>query len=233
MNFPSPLQPARLIKRYKRFLADVELPDGRVLTVHCPNSGSMLGCSESGSEVMISKSGNPNRKYPHTLEMVKTGSVWAGINTSLTNHLVREGIENHVFPELEPFSSIRAEVKTGDSRLDFLLTHMEHQTYLEVKNCTLVRAGAAMFPDAVTARGTKHLQELMRLRNYGHRAVLIFCVQREDADRFTPAADIDPLYTSTLAEASDHGVLILACRAAVRPLSIIVHSQLPVELPRR
>ncbi len=228
MLFNQPLKPAKLLRRYKRFLADVELPDSRQLTVHCPNTGSMLGCNEPGLPVMISRSDNPKRKYPHTLEMVKVGGGWVGINTSLTNKLVREALENALFPELGPFDHIKAEVKTGNSRLDFLLSNGNELTYLEVKNCTLARNGIAMFPDAVTARGTKHLQELLRLHEEGHRAALVFCVQLQNVTHFSPAEDIDPLYAKTLVEVTGKGVMVLACQAEVTPTGIVVNRRLPI-----
>ena len=230
MDFPEPLQKATLIKRYKRFLADVKLESGDALTVHCPNTGSMMGCSDPGSEVMISRSPNPKRKYPHTLEMVRANDTWVGINTSLTNRLVRDGIENGIFPELIPFSEIKPEVKVGKSRLDFLLTNNDKRTFIEVKNCTLIRERTAMFPDAVTTRGTKHLHELMELIDQGHRGALIFCIQREDADTFTPAADIDPTYAATLAEAASKGVMILACQTTISPASILITEKIPTKL---
>jgi len=230
MLFNQELQAATLLRRYKRFLADVELPDGDLLTVHCPNTGSMMGCSDPGSPVMISRSDNPKRKYPHTLEMIKANGNWVGINTSLTNKLVREALEDELFPELGPIDQIKAEVKTGTSRLDFMLIHGDELTYVEVKNCTLARDGVAMFPDAVTSRGTKHLEELLRLHKDGHRAAFIFCIQMAGVTSFTPAADIDPLYSETLARVVSHGVLALACQAEVTPESIIVKNRLPVVL---
>jgi sugar fermentation stimulation protein A len=228
MLFNQPLQPAKLLRRYKRFLADVELPDGTQLTVHCPNTGSMLGCNEPGLPVMISRSDNPKRKYPHTLEMVKGDGGWVGINTSLTNKLVREALEAGLFPELGQFDTIRPEVKTGNSRLDFLLSNGSELTYLEVKNCTMARGNIALFPDAVTARGTKHLEELMRLHTEGFRTALIFCIQMGGVTSFTPAADIDPLYAETLAEVVSKGVLALACRAEVTPEEIVVKERVAV-----
>ncbi|MFO7605668.1 MAG: DNA/RNA nuclease SfsA [Desulfurivibrionaceae bacterium] len=228
MLFNQTLQPAILLRRYRRFLADVELSNGEALTVHCPNTGSMLGCSTPGSPVMISRAANPERKYPHTLEMVEVDGGWVGVNTSRTNKLVREALENGIFPELEPFDEIRAEVKTGRSRLDFLLGNGREMTYLEVKNCTLARDGVARFPDAVTARGTKHLRELLTLREQGYRAALIFCVQLGNISHFAPAAQIDPLYAATLSEVADKGVMILACRAEVSPTGIVADKRLPV-----
>lgn len=228
MLFDQPLTPAKLQRRYKRFLADVELADGTELTVHCPNTGSMLGCNKPGLPVMISRSDNPKRKYPHTLEMVKVDGGWVGINTSLTNKLVREALENEIFPELGKFDRIRPEVKTGNSRLDFLLSKGEELTYLEVKNCTLARDKVALFPDAVTARGTKHLQELLQLLNQGHRAALVFCVQLQNVSHFAPAEDIDPLYARTLRDVANQGVMVMACQSEVSPTGIIVNGRLPV-----
>ncbi len=230
MSFPAPLQPATLLRRYQPFLADVRFPDGRELTVHCPNSGSMLGCSDPGSPVMLSRAANPQRKYPHTLEMVKVGEVWVGVNTALTNRLVREALEAELFPEAGGFAAIRPEVKTGDSRLDFLLKGDEGDCYLEIKNCSLAVAGTALFPDAITERGTRHLRELLALHRAGHRAGVIFCVQRSDATGFAPAGAIDPLYARTLAEVAALGVLVLACRATVSPTSIRVDTRLPVNI---
>jgi sugar fermentation stimulation protein A len=230
MLFDKPLQPATLLRRYKRFLADVELPDGRQLTVHCPNTGSMMGCGDPGLPVMISRSDNPKRKYPHTLEMVQVNSNWVGINTSRTNGLVREALERSIFPELGPFDQIKPEVKTGNSRLDFLLSDKEQKTYVEVKNCTLARGEIALFPDAVTTRGTKHLAELLRLHQEGHQAAIIFCVQMANVTSFAPAADIDPVYAKTISMVVGEGVHALACRAEVTPEGITVNERLPVTI---
>ena len=231
MKFPEQLQEAELIRRYKRFLADVRLEDGTELTVHCPNSGSMKSCSEPGSRVCFSRSENPGRKYPHTLEMVRAGSVWVGVNTSLTNQIVVEALKNGTISELAGFDSLKREVKTSDSsRLDILLLRGEDKTYIEVKNCSLVEGGTAMFPDAVTARGTKHLNELARLVDLGHQGVILFLVQRADARQFAPAAAIDPLYAETLARVRDEGVMILAYKAEVTPEAIEVTGSLPVVL---
>jgi len=158
MTFNQPLQAAILIKRYKRFLADVETEDGRLLTVHCPNSGNMRGCSTPGSEVMISRSANPKRKYPHTLEMVKAKTIWVGVNTVRTNYLAAEAFAKGVVAEIGKVDHIQREVRTTPkTRLDFLLQQGKRKIYVEVKNCTLVEEDVAMFPDAVTVRGTKHL----------------------------------------------------------------------------
>ena len=231
MQFKQKLQPGILIKRYKRFLADIELADKTVLTVHCPNTGSMQGCSQPGSPVMISRSDNPGRKYPHTLEMVRVGSVWVGVNTFLTNKLVREALEKKVVIEFGRLESINQEVKTSaNTRLDFLLEREGKKIYMEVKNCSLSENRVAMFPDAVTVRGTKHLQELAALKQQGHKAAVFFCVQRGDADCFMPAAHIDPLYAETLIKVEAEGVKVLAYQAEVNPSEITIARKLPVKL---
>jgi len=231
MQFNQELQPGILIKRYKRFLADIELTDKKVLTVHCPNTGSMLGCSEPGSQVLISRSDNPGRKYPHTLEMVQAGSAWVGVNTSRTNKLVREALEKKVVKEFGRLDSIVQEVKTSaGTRLDFLLEREDTRIYMEVKNCSLAENRAAMFPDAITARGTKHLHELSALKKQGHMAAVFFCVQRGDADYFMPAHHIDPVYAETLVNVASAGVMVLAYQADVNPREITIARKLPVKL---
>jgi sugar fermentation stimulation protein A len=232
MLITEPCRQGVLLQRYKRFLADVSLEGGEVLTVHCPNSGSMLGCSAPGSRVVVSRSANPRRQYPWTLEMVRSGGTWIGVNTMRTNRLVKEGLESGIIDDFGGMKSIRPEVKISEkSRLDFLLQTERGSVYIEVKNCTLVEDGAAMFPDAVTTRGTRHLRELAGLAGSGTGAALIFCVQREDAEFFTPAAAIDPLYAAVLAEVREAGVRIAAYRAEVRPGSILLTGKLPVVLP--
>lgn len=230
MKFDQELQPAYLVRRYKRFLADVAFADGSTATVHCPNSGSMLGCDFPGIEIRLSRAQNKKRKYPLTLEMVNVEGVWIGINTSRTNFLVREAMENGVIKELCGFDLIRPEVKVGNSRLDFLLDRQGELTYLEVKNCTLAEDNTALFPDAVTVRGTKHLLALADLVRHGHGAAVLFCVQRLDAEKFSPAAHIDSVYASTLRAVSQEGVMVLAYQADVQPTGIRVFRKLPVEL---
>ncbi len=218
-----------LIRRYKRFLVDVQLQGGDSLTAHCPNTGSMRGCLAPGSPVMLSRSENKGRKYPYTLEMIQVNGFWVGVNTARTNYLVREAVENGVVKEFSGVDAIQPEVKVGDSRLDFLLGRGQEKIYVEVKNCTLVEGGVAMFPDAVTSRGTRHLEELARLRAEGYQAVIFFCVQRMDGDSFAPAAHIDPVYAATLARVAGQGVKVLAYRADVNPQEILVTRPLPVK----
>ncbi len=231
MLFTNSLQEATLVKRYKRFLADVVTDEGQEITVHCPNSGSMRGCSAPGSKVMLSTSPNPKRKYPQGLEMVQVDGTWIGINTMLTNGIVAEAIMDGRIKELQKIEKLTREVKTSkSSRLDLLLERGDEKIYVEIKNCSLVEDDWAMFPDAVTARGTKHLNELAMLVEKGHQGVLFFCIQRNDADKFKPAAHIDPLYAKTLSEVAQKGVQILAYQAEVTPESIEITKFIPIFL---
>ncbi|KAB0667135.1 DNA/RNA nuclease SfsA [Oryzomonas japonica] len=228
MRLP-PLIAGRLVKRYKRFLADVELEDGTVVTVHCPNSGSMKGCAVPGSRVYLSRSANEERKYPLTWELVEADGFWAGINTALPNRLTREAIEDGTVAELQGYKAIRPEVPYGEhSRIDLLLEGVEGRCFVEVKNVTLVEGDRALFPDAVTTRGQKHLRELMRVVEEGDRGVIFFTVQRGDGDSVSPADAIDPEYGRLLRLALDNGVEALAYRALVTPQEIRLTERLPV-----
>ena len=226
MTFDPPFIKATFLKRYKRFLADVRLESGETLTVHCPNTGSMKNCQVAESPCWISLTNKPGRKLPGTLEIVTTANGdLAGVNTSRPNHLAREAIENGTVTELAGFDAIRSEVKYGaeNSRIDLLLNYKDKRCYVEVKNVTLEAGGGLIiFPDTVTARGTKHLRELIAMVEEGHRAALFFCVQHSGAKRVAPAADIDPLYTATLKEAIAAGVEILAygCHISAEEIAI-------------
>jgi sugar fermentation stimulation protein A len=220
MTFDPPLIPATMIKRYKRFLADVTLADGSVVTAHCANSGSMLECWAPGWDVRLSLSTNPKRKLKHTLEMLHNGRCWIGVNTMTPNRVVVAAAAAGEIPEIAGYDDYRGEVKYGkNSRIDLLCTRGDELCYVEVKNTTLVReAGAPYeFPDAVTSRGLKHLQELGDMVEAGHRAVMLFFIQRADGSHFQPARAIDPSYADGLATAHARGVEILAYRAAVSP----------------
>lgn len=230
MRLP-PLLPATLVRRYKRFLADVMLADGSIVTVHCPNSGSMKGCAVPGSPVFVSRSSNPERKYPLGWELVQSDGFWAGINTGLPNRLVREAIEDGTVAELQGYVSIHPEVPYGEhSRIDLLLEGAAGRCFVEVKNVTLVENGRALFPDAVTTRGQKHLQELMRVVSEGDRGVIFFTVQRGDGNSVSPADAIDPEYGRLLRMALANGVEALAYRALVTPEEIRLTERLPVVL---
>ena len=228
MRLP-PLIPGTLLRRYKRFLADIELEDGTTVTVHCPNSGSMKGCATPGSRVYISRSPNTGRKYPFTWELVEADGFWAGINTGLPNRLVHEAIANGTVVELQGYDTIRAEVPYGEhSRIDLLLESTGRRCFVEVKNVTLVENGRALFPDAVTTRGQKHLNELMRVVREGDRGVIFFTVQRGDGQSVSPADSIDPEYGRLLRLAMNRGVEVLAYRALVTPEEIVLTERVPV-----
>lgn len=231
MLLPESCQRGTLIKRYKRFLADVQLPGGQVLTVHCPNSGSMRGCSTPGSPVVISRADNPKRKYAWSLEMVQEDGVWIGIHTGRTNHLVHEALRQGVITDFGAITTITPEVKVSEkSRLDFRLDTAQGTIYLEVKNCSLAEQGVALFPDAVTSRGTKHLHELAHLTSAGFGAAVLFCIQRSDAQRCRAAAHIDPTYAETVRWAAGQGVRFLAYQAEVTPGEIAIRQALPFSL---
>lgn len=227
------LIPGRLIKRYKRFLADIELEDGSMVTAHCPNSGSMRGCNRPGSAVMLSRSDNPTRKLAYTWELVQVDGHWVGLNTMLPNRLVEEAILNGTITELQGYARLRREVAYGSerSRIDLLLEGGQGCCcYVEIKNVTLVEDDRALFPDAVTERGQKHLRELQEVVQSGHRGVILFTVQRGDGRAVAPADAIDPAYGRLLRKAVANGVEALAYRAMVQPEEIRLTERLPVLL---
>jgi sugar fermentation stimulation protein A len=228
MRFPAPLVRATLLRRYKRFLADVTLDDGPVVTVHCPNSGAMLGLDAPGVEVWLSSAANPKRKHPWTWELVREGDTLVGINTGHPNALAAEAIAAGTIPELAGYATLRREVKYGrNSRIDLLLEDPERPPcYVEVKNVHLKRGigpdTPAEFPDCVTARGAKHLVELADMVAAGGRAVMLYLAQRDDVGRFALAADIDPAYAAGLRLARAAGVEALAyrCRVALDGIAV-------------
>jgi sugar fermentation stimulation protein A len=231
MDFSEPLTNGTLIKRYKRFLADIRLDSGEIITAHCPNTGTMLSCSAAGSPVCLSRSENPKRKYPFTLEMIQAGKTWVGVNTARTNGLVIEAIEKGHVAEFREIIQIKREIRVSShTRLDLQIIHGNGNTFIEVKNCSLAIDCCAMFPDAVTARGTKHLQELSRLSKEGMQAGIFFLVQRTDADCFAPARHIDPVYGQALDQAIACGVRVLIYQAEVSPTGIHVIRPLPHSL---
>ncbi len=227
-----PLQEGRLLRRYKRFLADVELPDGEVITVHCPNTGAMTGCAEAGSRVWLSHSDSKTRKYPHTWELVETAAGMACIHSAKANPVVREALEAGRVPELAGFTDIRSEVKYGaGSRADLVLARGEEQVYIEVKCVTLGTAGGqGLLPDAVSDRGRKHLRELQAIRDESTRAVMFYCVFHAGVEGVSAAGEIDPRYRDALAQAMDAGVEVLAWRADVSPTSLKLVAPLPFSL---
>ncbi len=251
MKLP-PLIKATLIKRYKRFLADVCLPSGEVLTVHCPNTGAMTGCAPAGANVWLSTSDNPKRKYQHTWEMLETlVGDWICIHSAKANAVVKEAVERTlsgdvVIKELSGYDSFRSEVKYGaeKSRIDFLLEksnepNLGEKCFVEVKSVTLRLSELAgndlgadnnkgIFPDAVSERGRKHLRELIEMKKQGHRAVLFFCVFHSGIDSVSPADAIDSKYGDVFREALACGVEVIAYRAVMSEQSIVLKDSLPV-----
>ncbi|MFT2099775.1 DNA/RNA nuclease SfsA [Marinomonas sp. 2405UD66-6] len=236
MDFPTQLIEGRLIKRYKRFLSDVELPSGEVVVAHCPNTGSMKRCQQDNARVWLSKSTNPKRKLGYTWELVEVdGEHLACINTGLPNKLVGEAIANGVVSELAGYAELKAEVKYGEnSRIDWLLTGNEGQKcYVEVKNVTLLEEdGNGYFPDAVTDRGRKHLYELAKMVKEGHRAVLFFCVSHSGIDSVSPAVHIDEKYALAFAEVVEKGVEVLAYKVDITTEKMVVSHSIPVISPK-
>jgi sugar fermentation stimulation protein A len=223
MQFDTPLIPGRLIRRYKRFLADIMLDSGEEITAHCANPGAMIGLTEPGNRVFLSRSDNPKRKLAYSWEIVEAdfgrGPEFAGINTAHPNRVVSEAIEANFFDDLRGYASLRREVKYGvNSRVDILLTGNDRpDCYVEIKNVHLMRQpGLAEFPDSVTARGAKHLGELANMVAEGKRAVMIYLIQMQ-ADRFSLAADIDKKYAAAFAEAHAAGVEAIAACCKVSP----------------
>lgn len=234
MHFSPPLQSATLIKRYKRFLADVLTPEGETLTLHCPNTGAMTGCATPGDTVWYSTSNNTKRKYPHTWELTQTQlGAWICVNTLRANTLAKEAIEQQRIPELTGYNTLKSEVKYGEenSRIDLLLQEEGHpKCYIEVKSVTLAEDKYGYFPDAVTLRGQKHLRELMSVADKGERAVLLFAILHSAIEYFAPAHHIDAQYAQLLHEAQLQGVEILAYKADITTEKMTLISPLPMSL---
>ena len=235
MKFKTPLIEGILVQRYKRFLADIKLADGSTITAACPNTGSMLGLTTPGSKVWLSESDSPTRKYRHTWEMIEATDggkpCLVGINTNHPNALVTEAIEARIVPELASYATLRREVKYGvNSRIDILLEGGPKEAcYVEIKNVHLMRqAGLAEFPDSKTERGVKHLEELSNMVREGHRAVMLFLVQRADAKLFDLARDIDPAYGAAFVKALAAGVEMLCYRCKLSPEEIKISKRIEI-----
>ncbi len=230
MRFKKELIHGHLVKRYKRFLADVVLDDGAMVTAHCTNSGSMKSCLEEGAGVYLLPVDGPKRKTRFTWEMIRIGGDWVGINTSNPNSLAFEWVSEGLIPGLEGMTGLRREVTWEDSRFDLYGEGPDGGCFVEVKNVTYKVGDRALFPDAVTARGKKHLNTLIRVKRSGIRAVMLYVVQRMDVRIFSPAREIDPGYAAALDEAVRQGVEIIVAQAKVQPERIVFHRILPVAL---
>lgn len=230
MKFPAPLTQGVLLGRYKRFFADVKLNGGQVVTAHCANSGSMMGVKAPGSKVWLSPNQNPKAKLDWRWELIEVGGALVGINTMHPNRIVAEALEQNRIPELSGYAAVRREVRYGgNSRIDLLLED-PGLCYVEVKNVTLKRHTYAQFPDAVTVRGTKHLNELIQMVKEGHRAVMLYLAQRVDCGAFSVADDIDPEYAKTLEKAIAAGVEVLSYQCALSPREIRLDKPLKLEI---
>lgn len=241
----------RFVRRYKRFFVDVELDDGSTVVAHCPNTGTLLGCLEEGAPVLLQPADNPARKLRFTWKAIQLDGGWVGVDTGVAVPLVEEAIAAGLPAELSGYPRCLREVRygrEGRSRIDLLLSRGgtepapakkgraralpegDERVYVEVKNTTLVRDGVAAFPDAVTTRGQKHLEELADVVSQGHRAAMVYCVQREDAERFEPATDIDPEYARLLERALAAGVEAYALSAQIGKGGVTLHRVLPFSL---
>jgi sugar fermentation stimulation protein A len=230
MIFEKPLVHGRLIKRYKRFLADITLDNGEVITAHCTNSGTMKTCLEDNAEVYLTPVDDPKRKTKFTWEMIKINNDWIGINTGNPNKLAFDAVKNGEIDQLQGYTEVKREVKFDDSRFDVMAKNESETCFIEVKNVTLKDGNYARFPDAVTTRGKKHLETLIKVKEQGMRAVMLYVIQRMDVDIFAPAKNIDPEYAKTLKKAFDKGVEIIPIQAKVSPEKIELIKELPFEL---
>ncbi len=231
MEFPAPLIRATLVRRYKRFLADVVLADGAAATAHCANPGAMLGLAQPGATIWLSPSPNPKAKLAWRWELEEVGSSLVGINTSHPNQLVAEAIRVGHIATLSGYDAVQREVRYGDnSRVDLLLSTGEQRCFVEVKNVHWQRGTVAAFPDSVTARGARHMAALAAEVQAGHRAVLVYCVQRSDCTAVSVAADKDPVYAAALHKARAAGVECLAYGCTMTPQGITLSHALPLEL---
>ncbi len=226
MKFKTELVKGKLIKRYKRFLADVELESGEIVTAHCANSGSMLTCLEEGAPVALTFVDDPKRKTKYSWEMIFVNNNWVGINTSHPNKIIFDAIVNQQIVGLDMYDEVKREVKFDESRLDIVAKNSEETCVIEVKNVTMMVDNVALFPDAKTSRGLKHLNTLIRLKSEGYRAVMVYLVQRSDVESFTVAKDIDKDYAEGLKKAVENGVEVFVLRATVSPSEIKIDKRL-------
>ncbi len=230
MKFINKLVKGKLVRRYKRFLADVELEDGTIAIAHCTNSGSMKTCIEEGAPVYLSPATDPKRKTKFTWEMIFINNGWIGVNTIIPNQLAFDAIVAGEIEKLKGYTFVKREVKFGDSRFDIYAENKNDKCFIEVKNVTMKVGNYALFPDAVTTRGRKHLETLIEVKKSGIRAVMLYVIQRMDVDIFGSAKDIDPEYAKSLKKAIDNGVEVIAVQAMVSPDSIKIIKEIKIEI---
>jgi len=231
MDFKNQLIPGRLVRRYKRFLSDILLEDGSEVIAHCTNSGSMISCIETNAPVFLSPAENPDRKTQFTWEMIFINNGWVGVNTMMPNKLAYRWVSEGAIEKLAGYSKVTPEVKFGNSRFDLLAEKEDEKCFIEVKNVTMKGDNQALFPDAVTTRGRKHLDTLVEVKQQGMRAVMLYVVQRMDVDMFAPAMEIDPAYAKALVHAHQNGVEIIVVQAKVSPERIVLAGEIPWQLP--
>jgi len=223
MNFKNKLISGLFKKRYKRFFVDIKI-NNQIITAHCPNTGSMYGLLKEGNKVWISKSNNPNRKLKYTLEIIEDNKSKVGINTHSANKIVLDGLQNNLFKEFKSTSDIKPETKFGNNtRFDFLITNKKNKTFVEVKNVTLSRKkGLAEFPDAITTRGLKHINELVNAGKKNYKIFILYLIQRNDCETFTIAKDIDPNYALALSKAvkNDLNILCYDCKFSSKGIKV-------------
>jgi sugar fermentation stimulation protein A len=231
MNFDNPLLSGHLVKRYKRFFADIKIKN-KIITAHCPNSGSMIGLLTKNNKVWITKAVNQKRKLKYTLQIIEENSSKVGVNTHLTNKIVNEALQNNIIKKFSPKVKIKSEQVFGENtRFDFFLEDGNVKSFLEVKNVTLKRKNKiAEFPDSVTSRGTKHLNELINATKKGFDAYLLFVIQREDCNKLNIAKDIDPVYAKTLIKAVENNVKILCYDCKFSSKGIILNNKIKFQI---
>ncbi len=230
MIFPTKLVAGKLIKRYKRFLSDVELNDGSIVIAHCTNSGSMKSCVEEDAPVFLSPATDPKRKTKFTWEMIYMNGGWIGVNTLVPNKLAFDAIVAGEIEKLKEYTFVKREVKFDDSRFDIYAENETERCFIEVKNVTMKEGNYGLFPDAVTTRGRKHLKTLIEVKKQGIRAVMLYVIQRMDVEFFGVAKEIDPEYAISLRKAMDNGVEVIAVQAKVSPDGIEIVGELEVKI---
>ena len=230
MKFESKLIEGKLVRRWNRFLSEVELYNGEIIRAHCPNSGRMTTCNMPGAPVLVRFVDDPKRKLKYTWEMIHTGKHWVCINTGRANQVTKEALKQKLIPEFAEFANVRPEFKIGKSRIDFLLENDNEKCFIEVKSVSYIEQDECCFPDAVTTRGLKHLNELIELKEQGHRAAMLYLVMSDEPKSFSPADHVDPDYGQALREAHKKGVEIYVYTCKTTAEEMLINRQIPFHL---